>query len=67
MTEKKPSTSPWARGDGPLPENDHDLIAEIKALAAARRNDALKHLPGCQCDGCKIRRKHHNAHHQRAA
>lgn len=46
----------WAYGDGPLPDSEEKLIAEIKALAAARREDALTHLKSCKCDGCKIRR-----------
>ena len=48
--------SVWARGDGPRPVNCDDLIAEIKALAVARRKAALQHPVGHDCDGCKVRR-----------
>ncbi len=58
MAETRPNLNPWARGDGPLPDNDGDLIAEIKALAAARRRDAENHPTSCRCDGCSLRRKH---------
>lgn len=51
----KPAPNPWVRGDGPLPRSTADLIAQIKALAAARQRDALTHnRRTCPCDGCKI-------------
>lgn len=48
--------SVWARGTEPMPSDDHQLVAEIKAFAAARQRDALSHPLGHDCDGCKVRR-----------
>lgn len=59
-TEAEPSTpgpNPWAYGSGPLPRDEAALVAEIKSLAAARRQDARTHRPFCLCDGCRLRRK----------
>lgn len=42
--------------DDPLPENPQALAAEIRALAALRRNDALRHEDNCPCNGCRVLR-----------
>lgn len=43
--------------DDPLPENPQALAAEIRALAALRRNDALRHEDNCPCNGCHVLRR----------
>jgi hypothetical protein len=48
--------NPFTSGDGPLPTDDSELVAQIKALAAARERHALTHRWNCNCDGCVIRR-----------
>lgn len=51
MTQKP---NPWVRGDDQLPSDPAKLVAEIRALAAQRRNDARTHEPECACDGCTV-------------
>jgi hypothetical protein len=56
MARKKDIPNPWAIGESPLPDSNEQLVDEIKALAAARRQDTLSHPEACTCDGCLVRR-----------
>lgn len=63
-TTEKPETrqraegpNPWALGDGPLPRNVRDLVAEIKALAAARGEILRHHAQDCECRACSDMRR----------
>lgn len=54
MTQDIPN--PFTYGDGPLPTDDDELVAQIKRVAAARQRHALTHRWNCNCDGCLVRR-----------
>lgn len=57
MPKNTEPPNPWCMGDGPLPDDERLLVTQIKAYAAARRNEARYHQGPCSCLGCVVRRR----------